>query len=78
MPNREVKPCSADGTGVTPGRVGRRLIYSKASFIAGFFAFNTFWVGGYFLLSSLKICIFHNTSNIFIVEIFTEVCNFKR
>ena len=32
IPNREVKPCSADGTGVTPGRVGRRLIYSKASF----------------------------------------------
>ncbi len=27
IPNREVKPCSADGTGVTPGRVGRRLHY---------------------------------------------------
>ncbi len=26
IPNREVKPCSADGTGVTPGRVGRRHI----------------------------------------------------
>ena len=24
IPNREVKPCRADGTGVTPGRVGRR------------------------------------------------------
>lgn len=28
IPNREVKPCRADGTGVTPGRVGRRpLLY---------------------------------------------------
>ncbi len=29
IPNREVKPCSTDGTGVTPGRVGRRHIYSN-------------------------------------------------
>jgi hypothetical protein len=30
IPNREVKPCSADGTGVTPGRVGRRHIITKS------------------------------------------------
>jgi hypothetical protein len=36
IPNREVKPCSADGTGVTPGRVGRRHIIKKPALKAGF------------------------------------------
>ncbi|SDD73357.1 hypothetical protein SAMN04488104_105125 [Algoriphagus faecimaris] len=37
IPNREVKPCSADGTGVTPGRVGRRHIIQSPQLIpAGF------------------------------------------
>jgi len=38
IPNREVKPCSTDGTGVTPGRVGRRhIIIDPAPKDAGFF-----------------------------------------
>ncbi|MCH6236170.1 hypothetical protein, partial [Cognataquiflexum rubidum] len=38
--NREVKPCSADGTGVTPGRVGRRHIIQTLRYIPeGLFAF---------------------------------------
>ena len=38
IPNREVKPCSADGTGVTPGRVGRRHIIEALRFDSkGFF-----------------------------------------
>ena len=41
IPNREVKPCSADGTGVTPGRVGRRHIITKPARKAGFWRF---WV----------------------------------
>src|SRR5690606_40877736 len=36
IPNREVKPCSADGTGVTPGRVGRRP-YPLARLYGGLF-----------------------------------------
>ncbi|MCH6201775.1 hypothetical protein MMU07_19500, partial [Aquiflexum sp. LQ15W] len=40
--NREVKPCSADGTGVTPGRVGRRHIIQTLRFTSeGLFAFRT-------------------------------------
>ena len=36
------KPCSADGTGVTPGRVGGRLPYLQKPFekSEGFFAFG--------------------------------------
>src|SRR5690606_15379047 len=43
IPNREVKPCRADGTGVTPGRVGRRPIpYSPYAFRrAGFFVVSS-------------------------------------
>ncbi|RIW12022.1 hypothetical protein D0X99_19895, partial [Algoriphagus lacus] len=33
---------SADGTGVTPGRVGRRHIIQNPAHKAGFFAFYTF------------------------------------
>ena len=40
IPNREVKPCRADGTGVTPGRVGRRPNpYSPPPQAAGLFFF---------------------------------------
>src|SRR5690606_18146918 len=37
IPNREVKPCRADGTGVTPGRVGRRPYPTQARCTAGLF-----------------------------------------
>lgn len=40
IPNREVKPCSADGTGVTPGRVGRRHIILKPSSKGWVFCFG--------------------------------------
>ncbi len=40
IPNREVKPCSADGTGVTPGRVGRRHIIEALRVIEGLFLFK--------------------------------------
>ncbi len=41
IPNREVKPCSADGTGVTPGRVGRRHIIEALRFTSkGFFLYE--------------------------------------
>jgi len=36
IPNREVKPCCADGTGVTPGRVGRRRIIQKPAEMLAF------------------------------------------
>jgi len=39
IPNREVKPCSADGTGVTPGRVGRRHIIEALRVIEGLFLY---------------------------------------
>ena len=43
IPNREVKPCSADGTGVTPGRVGRRHIIEALRFTSkGFFCTKYF------------------------------------
>ena len=40
IPNREVKPCSADGTGVTPGRVGRRHIIEALRRLEGLFVFS--------------------------------------
>ncbi len=40
IPNREVKPCSADGTGVTPGRVGRRHIIKTLRRDPGGFVFS--------------------------------------
>ncbi|WP_233553726.1 hypothetical protein, partial [Algoriphagus lacus] len=50
-----VKPCSADGTGVTPGRVGRRHIIQNPAHKAGFFAFYTF---GFFIPQELLISFF--------------------